>query len=66
MSVGNLMEEEYYYEEFMTIAEFPGYMVSDYGRVWNTKTNRYLKGSKMEKVIYKLILMVKRVKKSID
>ena len=37
------MEEVYENEVFMTIDEFPEYMVSDLGRVWSDKRNIYLK-----------------------
>lgn len=37
------MEEEYYYEEFRAIPGFPGYQVSDLGRIWSNKTSKYSK-----------------------
>jgi hypothetical protein len=40
-----IIMDEYYYEEFRIIPGFPGYQVSDFGRMWNNKTGKYLNGS---------------------
>lgn len=43
-------------EIFKTIKQYPDYQISNLGRVWNTKTNRFIKASQKSNGYYQLNL----------
>lgn len=49
------IQDEYIDERWWYIDEIPGYMISDYGRVWSIKTQSFLKVKSMDAHVWKVL-----------
>ena len=52
-----MLENESKMEIFKDIPGYPYYQISNLGRIWNAKTQRYLKASKMKNGYYQINLV---------
>ena len=52
-----MLENRNEVETWKDIKGYPGYQISNLGRVWNAKTQRYLKASKMDNGYYQINLI---------